>query len=106
MPLFIKKGEEVIIQQSHGMLLGFAEDSSYTDYEYEIDKNGKLFLITDGVLEAQNKASELLGAEQFVNFIKEINDDSNPVEVLQSKLAEYTNNRFTDDISLISISAR
>lgn len=105
-PLFIKKENDVLIEQSHGMLLGFAEENVYLDKEYSLSKNDKLFLITDGILEAQNREAELLGADKFIEFIKAVPNNSATVESIKSNFTKYTRNRYTDDISLITVTAK
>lgn len=102
-PLFIKKGNEVLIEQSNGMLLGFTDESIYADKEYRLEKHDRLFLITDGILEAQNPESEILGADKLVQIIKSVDDNENAADVIKSNLSDYTQNKFTDDISLITI---
>ncbi|MBU2494502.1 MAG: fused response regulator/phosphatase [Bacteroidetes bacterium] len=102
-PLFIKKGNEVLIEQSNGMLLGFTDGSIYVDKEYRLEKHDRLFLITDGILEAQNPGSEILGADKLVQIIKSVDDNENAADVIKSNLSDYTQNKFTDDISLITI---
>jgi len=105
-PLFIKIGHEVLIEQSHGMLLGFAEDSMYYDKEFKVSSSDKLFLITDGILEAQNSGGELLGAQQLVNIIKSIPDENDSLHEIKLRLAEFTNEKFTDDISIVTVSVK
>lgn len=102
-PLFIKKGNEVLIEQSNGMLLGFTDGSIYADKEYRLEKHDRLFLITDGILEAQNPKSEILGADKLVQIIKSVDNNENAADLIKSNLSDYTQNKFTDDISLITI---
>ena len=105
-PLFIKKGNDVLVEQSHGMLLGFAKESIYNDKEFKVNANDKLFLITDGILEAQNSNGELLGADNLLNIIKSIPDGGDSLQTIKSSLSEFTNGKFTDDISLVTVTVK
>ena len=49
-----KKGFE-IAKSKHNLAVGALEDATYTDYEFDLNKGDKLFLYTDGVVEAMNK---------------------------------------------------
>lgn len=104
-PLFIKKNRTVTVEKSNGMLLGFTDESIYSDKEFILDKLDRVFLTTDGILEAQNKDGDLFGADRFTELIHSVDEKSDPVEHIKTGLSDYTNNKFNDDISLISITA-
>ena len=92
--------------KSNGMLLGFAEDGSYEDITIEMKLNDCLFLVTDGIIETRNAEGEQFGTKKLDEVIKNISNDQNPLQVLRKEFIDFTGNKFEDDISLITITAK
>jgi sigma-B regulation protein RsbU (phosphoserine phosphatase) len=105
LPIFYKPAasDEIKKIQSKGKLLGFAAEGSYNEVVIELQENDQLFLITDGVLESRNEAGAQFGVDGLSNVIKSITPSDDPVQKIKNEFTSFTNNRFEDDISLISI---
>ena len=78
----------------------------YEDYNFTLQKNGKLFVYTDGVTEAQNEKEEMFGldclknslnlhkvfnAEELVDIIKR------DINIFSSKTDQF------DDITMLNL---
>jgi len=107
LPVFYKPAgsDEIKKIQSKGTLLGFAAEGCYNEEVIELKENDLLYLITDGVLESRNSAGEQFGVEGLSNVIRSISPTDDPVQKIKNEFISFTDNRFEDDISLISIKA-
>lgn len=59
-------GEFELIKDKHGMPLGGMEDFVYTQYEFEIESGGTLYVYTDGVAEATDADNQLYGTDRML----------------------------------------
>jgi len=102
LPLIVKSKEvERII--SKGVLLGFSKSGEYEDYELKLNSGDELFLVTDGITEARNKAGELYGEEQFMKFVGSLNGNEDTIEQIKKEILDYTGGEMDDDVSVIAI---
>jgi sigma-B regulation protein RsbU (phosphoserine phosphatase) len=105
LPLIVKsKGVERII--SKGVLLGFSKSGEYEDYELKLTSGDELFLVTDGITEARNKAGELYGEEKFMKFVGSLNSNEDTIEQIKKEILNYTGGEMDDDVSLIAVKVK
>lgn len=104
LPLFFRsadgKADKFI---SEGTLLGFSHQGDYNDIELTLNSGDELFLVTDGIIEARNKAGELYEQERFLKFLQSINPEEDCVEQIKKEIFDYTGGEMDDDISVIGI---
>ena len=84
----IKKadGNFELFKDKHGLVVGAMEGIRYREYEFEIEKNGVLFLYTDGAPEATDEENKLFGTDRM---IETLNRDPNlPPEILVNTMKE------------------
>lgn len=66
-PVLKKSGEKFeIVKDKHGLVLAGMEMSRYKEYEIQMEEGDILYLYTDGVPEAINKAEEMYGTERML----------------------------------------
>lgn len=83
-PAIMMPGEEFeVYKDTHGTVIGAMEDSEYMDYEIELKKGSKVFIYTDGVVEATNKKKELFGQQKMISALNN-SIKSKPKEVLEN----------------------
>ncbi len=99
----IFKSKEVKRIVSTGVLLGFSKSGEYEDIELNLESGDELFLITDGITEARNKAGELYGEERLMQFVGGLNSDNDSLEQLQKEIFDYTGGEMDDDVSVIAV---
>ncbi len=64
-PMIMRKGGNFeYLRDKHGIMLASFSTAKYKEYEIQINPGDKLFLYTDGLLEATNGANELYGEER------------------------------------------
>lgn len=71
-PLVMKKGGEfAYLRDKHGMMLAALDMVRYKEYEIQLEPGDRLFLYTDGLLEATNSGNELYGEERALQSLNE-----------------------------------
>lgn len=99
-------GKVELINDKHGFVLGVIEDMIYTDYELTLNPGDKIFVYTDGVVEATDSDNNLFGTERMLEAIEE-NPTAKPNEVIANVRAAV--DRFVgdaeqfDDITMLCV---
>lgn len=64
-------GSFALMHDRHDLVVGAMEGVSYREYSFTLEKEGTLFLYTDGVAEATNAEEELYGTDRLVKALNE-----------------------------------
>ena len=70
-----------------------------------MNKNDRVYLTTDGLIDSRSKTNESFGEHRLFNLINELEEDSNPLSAIKQIFDQFTNSVYDDDISLILIQA-
>ena len=105
LPIIYKSGQtgEVKRIKSEGMLLGFTQDSNYTDYVLQLNKNDILVLTTDGLVETRNNTQEQYGSDRIMKVLQNGVAEDNELESIKTDFDMFCAQKYEDDISLITI---
>ena len=88
---------------SKGTLLGFSSNGEYEDETINLNKGDSVILTTDGLIETRNKANEQFGTKRLVNLVNSSYQQRNELDFIKQKFNVFANDKFEDDISLITI---
>lgn len=80
-PVMMKDGRFDILKDKHGFIVGGLPDMKYKEYEIQLKPGDKLFLYTDGVVEATRGHKELYGMDRLLKTLNNSTKDK-PSEVL------------------------
>ena len=81
-PIFKKPGGcYELIKDKHGLAVGTMEGIRYREYEMQFEPGSSLFVYSDGLPEANNRAEELFGMARTIAALNE-NPDLSPEETL------------------------
>ena len=80
-------GDFELIKDKHGFVLGGIPITRYTEYEFEVEKGGALFVYTDGVAEATNTEEELFGTDRMLQALNR-DSDASPSELIRNTKQE------------------
>lgn len=107
LPLIYKNSAtgEVKNIKSDGTLLGFSLNGNFSDQTIHLNNNDFVLLLTDGVIESRNANKEMFGSGGLTNLVEKMDGQEDIVGYIQKDVAEFTNENFEDDISLISVKA-
>ena len=100
-----KRGKFEILNDKHGIVVGWFKNSKYEEYQIKLEKGTKLFLYTDGVPEATSKNGQL-GLNRMVNILNaHKNDDPTTlVNNLKKDIDAFVGEKDQfDDITMLCI---
>jgi signal transduction histidine kinase/serine phosphatase RsbU (regulator of sigma subunit) len=102
--MFLSRNQEVIIYEPRGKALGIRKDSKYKTIYIPLLAGDRIFMVTDGILEAKSSNGLLLGEDKFKEIILEskIHSIQSVTPFLIKKLQTYTQQKFfQDDTTMI-----
>ena len=76
-------GSFELYKDRHGLMIGYLDYAEYSEYELTLEKGSKLFLYTDGVIEANNGENELFGANRMTEALRSA-ENGTPEEILNA----------------------
>ena len=100
-----EKGIYQLMKDKHGFVLGGMGGLKYKDYEFDIPRNGRLFVYTDGVPEAQNEKEEFFGTDRMVDALNQCKDMSpkDTIDHVKKAVDDFVGNAEQfDDTTLLS----
>jgi sigma-B regulation protein RsbU (phosphoserine phosphatase) len=92
--------------ESSGLPLAIMEDAPYNDISVNFNSGDSLLLVSDGAIEIENAAGEMLGMEGLVGLLKSQGYPRNTIDMsaLEETLLKYSNSiRLEDDLTLIEM---
>ncbi len=81
-PALKQGGSFSLLQDRHGFVVGGMEDVQYSQYEIRMNPGDKLFLYTDGVVEAEDPDKNMFGAERMLAALNE-EPETQPEKILE-----------------------
>lgn len=78
-----KNGLFEILEDKHDFVIGAMEGMPYSEYEFDLEKGGTLFLYTDGCPEATNNDDELFDTDRMLEALNK-NPDADTMELLNN----------------------
>ena len=65
-----------LLHDRHGLVIGAMEGVSYSEYSFSLEKEGTLFVYTDGVAEATDAGDELYGTERLIDALNRVKEEA------------------------------
>ena len=75
-------GDFELIKDKHGFVIGGLPKAKYTEYELKLEPGAKLFLYTDGVMEATDDSQTLFGSARTLEALNSVKD-SDPESIVK-----------------------
>lgn len=83
-PIIMQPGGDFeVLKDKHGFVVGGMPGVSYKEYEVKLQPGAKIFVYTDGVVEATNASDELFGMDRTLEAVRSA-EGSNPQNILHS----------------------
>ncbi|MBQ4244811.1 MAG: SpoIIE family protein phosphatase [Clostridia bacterium] len=82
-------GEFEVFNDRHGFVIGGMDGMKYKDYQIQLDRGSKVFVFTDGVVEATSEDDELFGTQRTLDALNSVKDET--PETLLKKTEEAVN---------------
>lgn len=103
LPVIYRTGSEVELIRSKGLPLGFKIEGDYDDSIINLKAGDELVCLTDGILESRNSEGEQFGRDRVMDTVKNNPDDC--YSKIEVAIKNFTDGKYEDDISLITIKA-
>lgn len=99
-------GSFELLKDRHGFVLGGIKNMHHSEYEFELEKGGTLFVYTDGVPEASNEAEEMFGTTRMIDALN-LDSSASPADIIsntKNAISRFVGEapRF-DDITMLCI---
>jgi len=102
-----KNGEISLLKCKKGFPVGLfkANSDTYGSNKINLKKGDRIFIFTDGILEAKNDNGELFGEKRFLELVKNTKDlnSEDAKELILERINEFANKNLDDDITLLII---
>ena len=99
-------GDFELLKTKHSFVVGGMKGIRYKETEMTLEPGSKLFVYTDGVVEAENQSEAQYGYERFISVLNKNKDDS-PEQLLRTVEADvdkFTQNQPQfDDLTMLCI---
>ncbi len=108
-PLYLAPNQEVISCEIGNVPIGLFEDSHYDEGIIQLEPGGRLYLYSDGVLEAKDAAREFFGETRLQETLEATQQSPLQISVDSTVTAalDWTgNNQAQDDLSILSFEWR
>jgi len=102
-PVYLWNGTDLESIESSGPVLGWDPDDQWEMLQYRFDPGHRLFLYTDGLVEAKNSDNEEFESRLAGRLT---GTDLSPAELVASlhrEVSEFTGGRFGDDLTMFAI---
>jgi sigma-B regulation protein RsbU (phosphoserine phosphatase) len=105
-PIYQGAGGDVKCLEADGSIIGVFSDADFVESRIPLERGDRIYLYTDGLVEARNEAGMIYGFDELPGLIQEV---SRPVlaETLDAILGRINrfkgSMRFDDDVVLIGI---
>ena len=100
------EGDYEMIMDKHGLVIGAMEGIPYRDYELQLYPGSKLFLYTDGLMEAADEADDIFGSERALETLNRAKDAAPQalLKFVESEVKRFEGNapRF-DDLTMLCL---
>ena len=90
---------------SRGTLLGFSKDTAFQDANLQMEMGDTVIMSTDGLIESRDDDGNHFGVSKLVKSMQQENFIDSPMSFIKNELTNFNQQKFDDDVSLISISA-
>ena len=103
-PILLSHSKIVERRVAGGTPIGMFKNQSYTQQVISLSPSDRLYLYSDGVIEARNRVGEQYGLQRLNSRIQAFRDHETPLDCVINDFKDWTEHtKFEDDIALIEI---
>ena len=75
-PIIYRNGKKFeVLKDKHGIVVGAFENYQYKEYELKLEKGDKIFVYTDGLVEATNSKNEMFGLDNTLASLNKLGNE-------------------------------
>jgi sigma-B regulation protein RsbU (phosphoserine phosphatase) len=103
LPLILIKDNDVKLVKSNGLLLGFSLEGNYEDIELSLNAGDSAYVFTDGLTDIKLNNGQILDFDAIQNIFLNSHKNKNSLTDLVKEFVSVSNEKFSDDLSIIKI---
>lgn len=104
-PIIYNRGIVEVLNGVGPMIFGIDFQDRDEIHETQLQSGSQILFYTDGAAEAFDSDFRILGEEGLKKLFLEIAENSeNPIETIRTRISEYCNGRYSDDMALAVLS--
>ncbi|KNF07781.1 putative phosphatase [Gottschalkia purinilytica] len=100
-PLLIKDDKVSFLEATGYPITSLFNEVKYEEQAIKLDKDDKILLYTDGIIEAKNEDKELFGIDRLVQTVK--NSDKDLINSIKEKIDEFKYDELEDDFTILQL---
>ncbi|SHH22597.1 Serine phosphatase RsbU, regulator of sigma subunit [Anaerosphaera aminiphila DSM 21120] len=98
-PILFQEDGEIELESSGYPITRYFKNVKYEDNSVKIDNFDKILLMTDGVVDAQNKRKKNYGSDQVLNIIRDNSIDE--LKILEDDIDNFIKGKQKDDMTAL-----
>jgi len=105
-PTVARPGEDTRVLETQGLPIGVMADAEYETRSVQLQAGDRLYLYSDGLMEAMNERRELFGRtriEAVIDATRGVTLDESIDALVDAAVAWQGSEHFTDDLSLLAL---
>jgi len=105
-PILCTKDQQLTVGEARSLPIGLFEDEQYEDCTIQLESGSRLYLYSDGVLEAMNVQREIFGESRLASTIQHTQHDDlqASVETIAIAASNWTQQgQVHDDLSILAV---
>ncbi len=104
-PILVIREGKIISLEGEGRILLAIKELQLNDYSFDLQTSDKLIFYSDGLYEVKNELGEILGYDEFLEWLNQIadKDTRSLLEASQKKALEFGNGKHNDDLAMLAL---
>ena len=103
----ILSGQSITVHDQPALPIGIMDDAEYVDSEFQLRRNDRMFMYSDGLNEARNVSNEYLGRTGLHNIMASCSEtkiENQCTQIINAVLAWQGDGDPDDDLTLLGVS--
>jgi sigma-B regulation protein RsbU (phosphoserine phosphatase) len=96
-PIVFKRDGAAVVEGASLPICSLARGCGYREYKLHLEKGDSLYLYTDGITEARNKAGAFFGVDGIIRALEQ----GKGVEGVIESVKQFSGGRLLDDIAIL-----
>lgn len=102
----VRAGQAIRLDVASGLAAGVMAGERYESSTFQLKAGERLVLVTDGVHEQPSLANERFGLDRVAATLGSSGSHDNDVDTIVTSLSSFSQQRFEDDVTILSIERR
>nr|WP_246050629.1 SpoIIE family protein phosphatase [Leptospira langatensis] len=104
-PILVLRNGKVLSLEGEGRILLAIKELYLNDYSFDLIDSDRLLFYSDGLYEVKNDLGDILGYEEFLDWIKTMadRDTRSLLEAAHKRALDFGNGKHNDDLAMLAL---